>query len=88
MVKNNVQGNNTNSGKSYAQASKTLINTSEVLKIKEMFPFLNAHKINQINNIINGQNKSKLYIKITTKEPSKKQVIISISSENVISSCS
>ena len=85
MVENNVQGNNTNSGKSYAQASKTLINTSEVLKIKETFLSLNTHKINQVNNIINGQNKPKPCIKITTKGPSRKQVIISMSSENVIS---
>ena len=85
MVKNNVQGNNINSGKSYTQASKTSINTSEVLKIKETFSSLNAQKINQVNNIINGQNKPKPHIKMTTKGPSRKQVIILMSSENVIS---
>jgi len=85
MVKNNIQGNNINSGKSYVQASKTSINTSEVLKIKEMFLFLNAQKIDQVNNIINGQNKPKPCIKMTTKGLSRKQVIISMSSENVIS---
>ena len=84
-VKNNIQGNNTNSRKSYAQASKTSINTSEVLKIKEMFLSLNAHKIDQVNNIINGQNKPKPHIKITTKGLSRKQVIIPMSSENIIS---
>jgi len=84
-VENNIQGNNINSGKSYAQASKTSISTSEVLKIKEMFPSLNAQKIDQVNNIVNGQNKPKLRIKMTTKGPSGKQVIISMSSENVIS---
>ena len=66
-VDNNVQGSNVNSGKSYAQASKTLVNTSEVLKIKEIFPFLNAQKIDQVNNIVNGQNKPKPRIKMTTK---------------------
>ena len=85
MVENNVQGNNTNSGKLYAQASKTLINISEVLKIKETFLSLNTHKIDQVNNIINGQNKPKPCIKMTTKGPSRKQVIIPMSSENVIS---
>ena len=80
---NNIQGNNTNPGKSYAQASKTSINTSEVLKIKETFLSLNAQKINQVNNIVNGSNKPKPRIRMTTKEPSRKQVIIPMSSENV-----
>jgi len=31
-----------NPGKSYAQATKPLVNTSDVLKIKEAFPYLNA----------------------------------------------
>ena len=84
-VENNVQGNNTNSGKSYAQASKTSISTSEVLKIKKMFPSLNTHKIDQVNNIVNGQNKPKPCIKMTTKGLSRKQVIIPISSKNVLS---
>ena len=42
MVDNSTQGNNVNSGKLYAQASKTLVSTSEVLKIKETFPSLNT----------------------------------------------
>jgi len=36
---------NDNPGKSYAQATKPSANTSEVLKIKEVFPSLNAKKI-------------------------------------------
>ena len=44
-VDNSIQGNNVNSGKSYAQASKTSVSTLEVLKIKETFPSLNAQKI-------------------------------------------
>jgi len=83
MVENKNQGNNNSSGKSYAQASKTSINISEVLKIKETFPFLNAQKIDQVNNIVNGQSKPKPHIKMTTKGPSRKQVIIPISGENV-----
>ena len=42
MVNSSTQSNNVNSGKSYAQASKTSVNTSDVLKIKETFPSLNA----------------------------------------------
>ena len=53
---NNNRFSNVQTGKSYAQASKTSTNTSEVLKIKETFPALNANKIDQINNIVHGQN--------------------------------
>ena len=42
MVDNSAHGTNVNSSKSYAQASKTSASTSEVLKIKETFPSLNA----------------------------------------------
>ena len=84
-VDNNVQGCNVNSGKSYAQASKTSVNTLEVLKIKEKFPSLNAQKIDQVNNIVNGQNKPKPRIKMTTKGPSRKQIIIPMSGDNVTS---
>ena len=66
----------------YAQASKQTANTSEVLKIKEAFPALNAKKIDQINNIVKGNPKLKPRIQMTTKEPSRKQVIIPMSSEN------
>ena len=74
-----------NAGKSYAQASKPSFNTSEVLKIKETFPSLNAKKIEQVNNIVNGQNKTKPRIKMTTKGPLRKQIIIPISNDNVVS---
>jgi len=61
--KNSIEASNhspkSNAGKSYAQASKPSFNTSEVLKIKETFPSLNAKKIEQVNNIVNGQNKIK-----------------------------
>ena len=83
MVENNNQPSKPSSGKSYAQASKPSVNTSEVLKIKEAFPSLNAQKIDQVNNIVNGQNKAKPRIKITTKRPSRKHIIIS--SDNVSS---
>ena len=43
-----------NLGKSYTQATKPLVNMSDVLKIKEVFPSLNAKKVDQVNNIFNG----------------------------------
>jgi len=85
MVDNNVQGCNVNSRKSYAQTSKTSVNTLEVLKIKETFPSLNAQKIDQVNNIVNSQIKPKPRIKMTTKGLSRKQIIIPMSGDNVTS---
>ena len=67
---------------SYAQASKQTVNTYKVLKIKEAFPALNTEKINQINNIVKDNPKPKPCIQMTTKGPSRKQVIIPMSSEN------
>jgi len=71
-----------NPGKSYAQATKPVANTSDVLKIKEAFPSLNAKKVDQVNNIFNGQSKPRPQIKMTTKGPSRKHIIISMSAEN------
>ena len=82
LVNNNVNGNSNNSGKSYAQATKTSNNTLEVLKIKETLPSLNAQKVDQVNNIVNSQAKPKPRIKMTIKGPFRKQVIIPISGEN------
>jgi len=83
LVNNNINGNLNNSGKFYAQATKTSNNTSEVLKIKETFTSLNAQKVDQVNNIVNSQAKPKPCIKIMTKGSSRKQVIISMSRENI-----
>jgi len=83
MVENKVQDNFNNSGKSYTQATKMSNNTSEVLKIKEIFPSLNAQKVDQVNNIVNGQTKPKPHIKMMTKGPSRKQVIIPMSGNNI-----
>ena len=66
----------------YAQATKPLVNTLEILKIKEAFLALNTKKIDQVNNIIKGNPKLKLHIQMTTKGPSRKQVIIPMSSDN------
>jgi len=84
-VNNNVGSSNTQTGKSYAQASKTSAITSDILKIKEMFPALNTIKIDQINSIVHGQNKPKPRIKMTTKGLSRKHIIIPMSSDNTAS---
>jgi len=85
LANNNDKSTNNQMGKFYAQASKTLTSTSDVLKIKETFPALNAKKIDQVNNIVNGQSKLKPCIKMTTKGPSRKQIIIPMSSDNISS---
>ena len=82
---NGNSSSNSQTNKSYAQASKTLTSTSEVLKIKETFPTLNAKKINQVNNIVNGKNQQKPRIQSTTKGPSRKHIIIPMSSDNITS---
>ena len=84
-VNNNNKSSNNQVGKSYAQASKSSTSTSDFLKIKEMFPALNAEKIDQMNNIVHGQSKSKPRIKITTKGPSRKHIIIPMSNDNIFS---
>jgi len=73
---------NKKSTMSYTQATKPSANTSEVLKIKETFPALNAKKIDQINNIVKGNLKPKPWIQMITKGPSRKQVIVLMSTEN------
>ena len=40
--------------KSYAQVSKQNTSTSDIIKIKETFPFMGAKEIDQINNIVKG----------------------------------
>jgi len=60
------------------------VSTSEILKIKETFPSLEAKKIDQINNIIKDTPKIKPCIQITTKGPPRKHVIIPISSKNIM----
>ena len=69
--------------KLYAQASKPTVSTAEVLKIKKTSLALSVEKIDQVNNIINGLSKLKPRIQMTTKGPSRKQVIIPMSKENV-----
>jgi len=68
--------------KSYAQASSQTASTSKVLKIKEFFLALNANQINWVNNIVKGNPKPKPHIQMTTKGPSRKQVIVPMSNNN------
>ena len=69
-----------NIGKLYAQASSPKIN--EILKIKEIFPKLLTNRIDNIYKIINGGNKPKPKLNMTTKEPFRKQVIIPMNNNN------
>ena len=71
------------SKQSGAQISKSANTTSEIIKIKDTFPALNTQKINQIHKIVTGSPKPKPWIQMTTKGPSRKQVIIPMSSDNI-----
>ena len=82
---NGINPSSNQTSKSYAQATNKSISTSEVLKIKEAFPALNANKVDQINSIVNGQSKPKPRIRTTTKGPSRKQIIVPMSSDNISS---
>ena len=63
--------------------SKTLsTNTSKILKIKETFPKLQAKKIENIQKIINSEDKPKPKINIMTKDPLRKQAIVPMSNNN------
>ena len=59
------------------------VSTSKVIKIKEIFLSLEAKKIDQINIIIKSTPKTKPHIQMTTKGPSRKYIIIPMSSENI-----
>ena len=68
--------------RSYTQVSKQTANTYEVLKIKKSFLTLNAKEIDQVNNIVKGNPKSKPHIQMTTKGLLRKQIIILMSIDN------
>jgi len=72
---------NTNVRKSFTQA--TSFNVSDILKLKESFPSLLAKKIEEIHKIINNTDKVKSHLNMTMKDPSRKQIIIPMSKENV-----
>ena len=68
--------------KSYAQALRQSPSISDVLKIKESFPTLNASQINRVNNIVKENPKPKPCIQMTMKGLSRKQIIVSMSRDN------
>ena len=80
--KNNQPTEKKNTKKTYAQVSSLTTNTREVLKIKEIFPNLQAKKNKNIQKIINGEGKPKLRINMMTKSLFGKQIIVFISNEN------
>ena len=55
----------------------------EILKIKKTFPQLLNKKVEEIHKSINNLGKPKPYINITTKGPLWKQIIISMSNNNI-----
>ena len=73
----------TNKSKSYTQASKQNMSTADVIKIKEIFPLVSIKEIDQINNIIREPSKPKPRIQMTTKGPSRKQIIIPMVKDNI-----
>jgi len=72
---------NTNVRKSYAQVTSS--NVSDILKLKKNYPSLPAKRIEDIHRIINNMDKTKPCIKMTTKGPLWKQIIIPVSKANV-----
>jgi len=72
---------NTNAKKSYTQAISS--NVLDILKLKGNYPSLLVKRIEDIYRIINNIDKTKPYIKMTTKGPSQKQIIVPISKANV-----
>ena len=69
--------------KLYAQALSFSSNTArKTLKIKEVFPKLQNKKIKNIQKIISSENKTKPRLNMTMKKPSRKQVTVSVNSEN------
>jgi len=69
--------------KSYIQASKS--NIEDIIYIKDVFSKLPTKKVIETNNIINSKiSQAKSKINITTKDLSRKQIIISISKNNFV----
>lgn len=70
----------TQSSYPYAQASKT--NIKNIIKIKDNFPKLSTKKIKEIHKVFNKFKKNKPRFNIMTKELSRKQIIVPMSSNN------
>jgi len=65
----------------YTQALSA--NIWDILKLKENFPKLSNKKIEEIHKMVNNSNISKSKLNMMTKGLSYKQIIISISSDNI-----
>jgi len=57
-------------------------NVLEIIKLKKNYPNLLTKKIKSIQKIINDSCKSKPHIKMTTRDISCKQIIVSMNKEN------
>ena len=79
---NSVQNTNNKGKKLYVQALS--ININKVLEIKENFPNLSTKKIKNIHRIINKPRKKKPQINIITKSPSRRQIIVLMSNNNIL----
>jgi len=58
------------------------LKVSKILKIKEIFPNLPTKKIDNIHKMIHNIDKSKPKLNMTTKDPLRKQIIVSMSNDN------
>jgi len=81
---NKTMTNHSKPTKSYAQASRQTASISDILKIKESFPALNAKQIDRVNNIVKANPNPKPHIQMTTKGLFRKQVIVPMSNDNTI----
>ena len=73
-----------NMKKSYVQASKSNISkVDDILRVKEAFPSLSANEVNKILKVKNGsEGKKKPKLNMTTRGPSRKEVIIPMTKPN------
>ena len=76
-----TENNNSRNKQLYAQTLST--NIKEIFKIKDLFSKLSSKKIKEIRKTINEPRKKKLHINMTTKGPSKRQVIIPMGNDNI-----
>jgi len=77
MTGKNINKNNC----SYVQA--TSFSVSEILKIKENFPNMSLKKIKNIHKMINNSGETKPRSNMTTKRPSRQQIIVPIETDNI-----
>jgi len=77
---NSKENTNFKNRQLYTQASTPKVD--EILKLKENFPNLSAKKFESIYKTINDSGKIKSRINMTTKKPSKRQIIVFMSNNN------